>query len=92
MTSSMPGGVAELLGLAHHNTVSVYQHRYEDMPRPVLDLGKASEALAEARDRAVGSRTVRARSQTAESLRPVTTTQTSIRSTLWRYQSWLLSI
>ncbi len=34
------GGVAELLGLAHYNTVSVYQHRYPDMPRPVLDLGK----------------------------------------------------
>jgi predicted DNA-binding transcriptional regulator AlpA len=33
-------GVAELLGLAHYNTVSVYQHRYADMPRPVLDLGK----------------------------------------------------
>lgn len=33
-------GVAELLGLAHYNTVSVYQHRYDDMPRPVLDLGK----------------------------------------------------
>ena len=33
-------GVADLLGLAHYNTVSVYQHRYEDMPRPVLDLGK----------------------------------------------------
>lgn len=32
--------VAELLGLAHYNTVSVYQHRYKDMPRPVLDLGK----------------------------------------------------
>ena len=31
--------VAALLGLSHHNTVSVYQHRYEDMPRPVLDLG-----------------------------------------------------
>jgi glutathione-regulated potassium-efflux system ancillary protein KefG len=31
--------VAELLELAHRNTVSVYQHRYEDMPRPVLDLG-----------------------------------------------------
>ena len=30
-------GVAELLGLAHRNTVSVYQHRYPDMPRPVLD-------------------------------------------------------
>jgi glutathione-regulated potassium-efflux system ancillary protein KefG len=33
-------GVAKLLGLAHYNTVSVYQHRYADMPRPVLDLGK----------------------------------------------------
>ena len=32
-------GVAELLGLAHRNTVSVYQHRYPDMPRPVLNLG-----------------------------------------------------
>jgi glutathione-regulated potassium-efflux system ancillary protein KefG len=30
---------ADLLGLTHRNTVSVYQHRYEDMPRPVLDLG-----------------------------------------------------
>jgi hypothetical protein len=32
-------GVAELLGLSHPNTVSVYQHRYDDMPRPALDLG-----------------------------------------------------
>lgn len=32
-------GVAELLGLAHRNTVSVYQHRYDDMPRPVRDFG-----------------------------------------------------
>jgi glutathione-regulated potassium-efflux system ancillary protein KefG len=32
-------GAAELLGLAHRNTVSVYQHRYDDMPRPVVDLG-----------------------------------------------------
>jgi glutathione-regulated potassium-efflux system ancillary protein KefG len=32
-------GVAELLGLAHRNTVSVYQHRYEDMPRPVREFG-----------------------------------------------------
>lgn len=30
---------AQLLGLAHRNTVSVYQHRYDDMPLPVLDLG-----------------------------------------------------
>ena len=32
--------VAELLGLAHRNTVSVYQGRYPDMPRPVVDMGK----------------------------------------------------
>jgi hypothetical protein len=32
-------GVADLLGLAHRNTVSVYQHRYEDMPRPVREFG-----------------------------------------------------
>ncbi len=32
-------GVAELLGLSHANSVSTYQHRYEDMPRPVVDLG-----------------------------------------------------
>jgi glutathione-regulated potassium-efflux system ancillary protein KefG len=32
-------GVADMLGLAHRNTVSVYQHRYGHMPRPVLDLG-----------------------------------------------------
>lgn len=33
-------GVAELLGLSHPNTVSVYQHRYADMPKPALDLGE----------------------------------------------------
>lgn len=32
-------GVANLLGLSHRNTVSQYQRRYADMPRPVLDLG-----------------------------------------------------
>lgn len=32
-------GVAALLGLAHRNTVSVYQRRYPRMPRPVVDLG-----------------------------------------------------
>lgn len=31
--------VAELLQLAHRNTVSVYQKRYLDMPRPVIDFG-----------------------------------------------------
>ncbi len=29
--------VATLLGLAHRNTVSEYQARYEDMPRPVVN-------------------------------------------------------
>jgi len=33
-------GVAELLGLSHPNSVSTYQHRYADMPRPVVDLGE----------------------------------------------------
>jgi len=33
-------GVANLLGLTHPNTVSVYQHRHADMPRPALDLGE----------------------------------------------------
>ena len=33
-------GVADLLGLAQRNTVSLYQRRYPDMPRPVVDLGK----------------------------------------------------
>ncbi len=33
-------GVAELLGLSHANSVSTYQRRYEDMPRPVIDLGQ----------------------------------------------------
>lgn len=33
-------GVSELLGLSHPNSVSTYQHRYPDMPRPVVDLGE----------------------------------------------------
>ena len=32
--------VAEILGLSHPNNVSVYQHRYADMPRPVVNLGR----------------------------------------------------
>jgi predicted DNA-binding transcriptional regulator AlpA len=32
-------GVAEILGLSHRNSVSLYQRRYADMPRPVVDLG-----------------------------------------------------
>jgi glutathione-regulated potassium-efflux system ancillary protein KefG len=30
-------GVAELLGLSHRNSVSLYQRRYRDMPRPVVE-------------------------------------------------------
>jgi hypothetical protein len=30
--------VAKILGLAHRKTVSEYQARYDDMPRPVVDL------------------------------------------------------
>ncbi len=33
-------GVAEILGLAQPNSVSTYQRRYPEMPRPVVDLGK----------------------------------------------------
>jgi hypothetical protein len=32
-------GVADILHLAHRNTVSQYQRRYSDMPKPVFDLG-----------------------------------------------------
>lgn len=32
--------VAELLGLSHRNTVSQYQRRYPEMPRPLIDMGK----------------------------------------------------
>lgn len=38
-------GVAELLGLAHRNTVSVYQRRYPSMPRPTVDLGAGRTKL-----------------------------------------------
>jgi predicted DNA-binding transcriptional regulator AlpA len=33
-------GIAELLGLSQRNTVSSYQRRYPDMPRPLIDLGR----------------------------------------------------
>lgn len=33
-------GVAAELGLSHPNTVSQYQHRYDDMPLPAVDLGE----------------------------------------------------
>lgn len=38
-------GVAELLGLAHRNSVSAYQKRYPEMPRPVVDLGRGRPRL-----------------------------------------------
>jgi len=37
--------VAEILGLAHRNTVSQYQTRYPDMPRPVVNLGRGRPRL-----------------------------------------------
>jgi glutathione-regulated potassium-efflux system ancillary protein KefG len=38
-------GVAEILGLAKRTSVSVYQRRYPDMPRPVVDLGRGRPQL-----------------------------------------------
>lgn len=38
-------GVATILGLNLRNTVSVYQQRYADMPKPVLDLGRGRPRL-----------------------------------------------
>jgi predicted DNA-binding transcriptional regulator AlpA len=37
--------VAEILGLAHRNTVHQYQQRYKDMPKPVFDRGKGRVKL-----------------------------------------------
>lgn len=37
--------VAAILGLAHRNTVTEYQVRYDDMPRPVVDLGGGRSKL-----------------------------------------------
>jgi glutathione-regulated potassium-efflux system ancillary protein KefG len=37
--------VAELLGLANRSSVGVYQKRYQDMPRPVVDLGQGRSKL-----------------------------------------------
>ena len=31
-------GVAAIVGLTHRNSVSLYQRRYDDMPRPVVEL------------------------------------------------------
>jgi predicted DNA-binding transcriptional regulator AlpA len=38
-------GVADLLGLSHRNSVSLYQRRYADMPRPVVELGGSRTKL-----------------------------------------------
>jgi predicted DNA-binding transcriptional regulator AlpA len=38
-------GVAEILGLSQPNSVSTYQHRYPDMPRPVVNLGQGRALL-----------------------------------------------
>lgn len=38
-------GIAELLGLSHANSVSTYQRRYDDMPRPIIDLGNGRPRL-----------------------------------------------
>jgi glutathione-regulated potassium-efflux system ancillary protein KefG len=32
--------IADFLGLSHPNSVSTYQKRYLNMPRPVVDLGQ----------------------------------------------------
>lgn len=37
--------VARMLGLAQPNAVSLYQKRYPDMPRPVMDLGRGRPKL-----------------------------------------------
>lgn len=37
--------LAALLGLTHANSVSLYQRRYADMPRPVVDLGTGRPRL-----------------------------------------------
>jgi glutathione-regulated potassium-efflux system ancillary protein KefG len=37
--------VARILGLSHFQSVSTYQRRYPDMPRPVVDLGSGRPRL-----------------------------------------------
>lgn len=37
--------VAEIVGLAQRNTVSQYQRRYPDMPKPMVDLGRGRPRL-----------------------------------------------
>jgi len=38
-------GVADLLGLTQRTAVSVYQKRYPDMPRPVVNLARGRTLL-----------------------------------------------
>ena len=38
-------GVAAIVGLTHRNSVSLYQRRYEDMPRPVVELSNGRTKL-----------------------------------------------
>ncbi|MEM8746784.1 MAG: hypothetical protein AAF945_00800 [Actinomycetota bacterium] len=38
-------GLADLIGLSHPNSVSLYQRRYPEMPRPVIDLGRGRPKL-----------------------------------------------
>ena len=38
-------GIADLLGLSYRNLVSVYQKRYPEMPRPVVNLGAGRPLL-----------------------------------------------
>jgi predicted DNA-binding transcriptional regulator AlpA len=37
--------VARMIGLAQRNSVSLYLHKYPDMPRPVIDLGPSRPRL-----------------------------------------------
>jgi predicted DNA-binding transcriptional regulator AlpA len=37
--------VAKILGLTHRNTVSEYLAKYEDMPRPTINLGRGRPML-----------------------------------------------
>jgi predicted DNA-binding transcriptional regulator AlpA len=37
--------VAGILGLSHSNSVSLYQRRYPDMPRPVVERGGGKTKL-----------------------------------------------
>ncbi len=37
--------LAAILGLAQANSVSLYQRRYPDMPRPIVDLGRGRPRL-----------------------------------------------